>query len=239
MYGRLPAEFLKRKRDFSPLLVHLTRDNHPDSKEPQKAKEVLERILLQRKLRAFSPYCLFNSEIEADKQLKDMFKVVCFTETPLDLVDTLIMPLEGRSLTPQPYGLVFTKEFVKQKGGNPVFYVSRGLFESLWKVFEDARKRNFDCGENCLLALVSKCDDKIDFHWEREWRIVGDMDFEYKDVFCGICPEENISEFEGKFDPITFIDPYWNIYQILDKLKQHKSVVSQVLEDIHPADLPF
>lgn len=150
--------------------------------------------------------------------IAEKFKVVCFTETPIDLIDVLLMDLEKRRYKPKPFGLVFTKEFVRQRGGNPVFYVSGSLFDSLWKAYEDAKARNFDREDNKFLALVNRCDDQIDFHWEREWRVVGNLNFDLKDVYCVLCPQGHQASFKKKFDELTFVDPDWSIYQILDTL---------------------
>ena len=55
-------EFLDKKRDFSPFLVHLTRDGIDETGNicfP--AREILEFILDEQTLRAFSyKYCLFD-----------------------------------------------------------------------------------------------------------------------------------------------------------------------------------
>ncbi len=70
-------EFLDKKRDFSPLLVHLTRDD-----EVFPAKEVLIQILTQETLKAYNHYCLFSPSLKSsnDASLQNKFKVVCFTD---------------------------------------------------------------------------------------------------------------------------------------------------------------
>ena len=125
--------------------------------------------------------------------------------------------MQGRNIVLEHYGLVFKKEYIRQQGGNPVFYVTGVLSASLWRLYQDAVESRFGGEENKLLALVNKCDESIDFHWEREWRIVGDLKFELNDIYCGLCPEIDISEFESKYR-IIFISPYWGINRILDKL---------------------
>jgi hypothetical protein len=218
MAKKLPVEFLRRKRDFSPLLVHLTKD--VESKGLS-AKDVLIKMLTEKKLLASNHYCLFDSDLKKPKNssIREKFKVVCFTETPIDLIDVLLTDLEGRYFfKPKPFGLVFTKEFIKQYGGNPVFYVAGSLFNSLWRAYEGAKGNNFDKEDNKFLALVNRCDDQIDFHWEREWRVVGNLKFELNDIFCALCPEDSMSDFEENFNELTFIDPEWGIYEILEKL---------------------
>jgi len=206
-------EFLYKKRDFSHLLVHLTRadDLYP-------AKGVLECILNEQTLRAYNYYCIFREQIKSlDRALQNKFKVVCFTETPIDQIEVLLETVQGRNIVLEAYGLVFKKDYIRKKGGNPVFYVTGSLSAPLWKLYDIATKDNFLQEENKVLALVNKCDEAIDFHWEREWRIVGNLEFELDDIYCGLCPEGDIPYFEGKYR-VKFTDPHWGINKILDKL---------------------
>jgi hypothetical protein len=175
---------------------------------------------------------LFGSDLERpdNASLREKFKVVCFTETPIDLIDVLLMDLEGRRFRPKPFGLVFTKDFIRERGGNPVFYAGASLFDSLWEIYSDAKARSFNREDNRFLSLVNKCDDTIDFHWEREWRVVGDLQFNLTDIYCALCPEEEMEYFERKFTGVPFIDPHWGINQILGKLVQRARA---------PDDIPF
>ncbi len=212
-----PEEFLEKKKDFSPYLVHLTKD---DDELSIPAKQILEWILGATTLKAFNHFCLFSSDLDKPQNasLEDKFKVVCFTETPIDQINVLLMEVWGRNFKPKPYGLVFKKDYIRQQGkGNPVFYVTGNLFDPLWQLYNDAKERNFSLGDNKVLALVNKCDEEVDFHWEREWRIVGDLQFNLDDIYCGLCPKEEIPNFESKYE-IKFIDPHWGINKILDKL---------------------
>lgn len=206
-------EFLDKKRDFSHLLVHLTRRDEEFS-----AKGVLECILNEHTLRAFGYFCIFQEELKSlDPGLQNKFRVVCFTETPIDQIEVLLERVEGRTVVLEPYGLVFKKDYIRDQGGNPVFYIAGSLSLPLWKLYNDAITTKFAGEENKVLALVNKCDETIDFHWEREWRIVGDLKFDLDDIYCGLCPQEEIPDFESKYG-VKFIDPHWGINRILDKL---------------------
>lgn len=217
-------EFLDKKRDYSPFLVHLTKDVGALNKGAYtSARYVLNTILSEKTLKVFNYYCLFNSDLESQNtSLQDLFKVVCFTETPIDQINVLLTEVSGRNFKPAPYGLVFKKEYIRQQGGNPVFYVNVNLFDPLWRLYNDAKERHFSLSDNKVLALVNRCDEQIDFHWEREWRIVGNLEFNLNDVYCGLCPEYDISYFENKYAPIIFISPEWGISKILDKLVKNK-----------------
>lgn len=226
-------EFFKRKRDFSPFLVHLTKDAVHGGQSVD-AIVILRKILDERTLKAAHYYCLFQSDLNKPENahLHDKFKVVCFTETPIDLIDVLLIEIEERYLfRPKPYGLVFKKDFIRQHEGGPVFYTTPPLYDGLWQLFMHAKETGFSFAENKALALVNKCDEDIDFHWEREWRIVGDLEFTLSDVYCGLCPEEQIKDFETKYRDVTFIDPSWDINQILDRLVEKQK--------IEPCDIPF
>ena len=208
-------EFLDRKRDFSPLLVHLTKADETCS-----AKDVLKTILNERTLKAFSHFCLFSPALRdsKDDSLQKKFKVVCFTETPIDQIDVLLMEVQGRNIKPEPYGLVFKKDYIKERGGNPVFYMTKEIATPLWELYR-ALKGTQSPSEACkLLALVTLCDQTMDFHWEREWRIVGNLEFGLDDIYCGLCRQEDIAYFEAAYKPVRFISPYWGINKILDRL---------------------
>ncbi len=216
-------EFLNKKRDYSPLLVHLTKAADEISTDGEEihipAYTVLEWILKEKTLIAFHYFCLFNSDLDSpNNPFKDLFRVACFTETPIDQIDILVNQVYGRGCKFEPYGLVFTKDYIREKEGNPVFYVGENMFDPLWQIYNDAKKRGFSLKDNKVLALVNRCDKQIDFHWEREWRIVGDLKFELSDIFCGLCPENEIPSFENNFCEIKFIDPHWGINKILQKL---------------------
>lgn len=238
MDKKLSKDFLDKKRDYSPLLVHLTKDTYDkNGKISMLAREVLQCILDEPVLRAYNYYCVFTKGPDGldnqNSSIKDLFKVTCFTETPLDQIDILLEEIPERWFTFKPYGLVFKKEYIRQQGGNPVFYVTGVLSKALWRLYKDAIKGGYNREENKLLALVNKCDDKIDFHWEREWRIVGNLQFKLNDVYCGLCPKKDMPYFESKYE-VIFIDPTWGINKILDKL-----VNLSKEKTLNAADIPF
>lgn len=213
-------ELLNKKRDYSPFLVHLTREGVDNlGNEVVSAREVLDDFILSdKKLIACNYYCLFKDKVDSlDDTNKNKFKVMCFTETPIDQIEVLLETVQGRNTILRPYGLVFKKEYVRQKGGNPVFYITGSLSAPLWSVYDNASKNNFPDVDCKVLALINKCDETIDFHWEREWRIAGNFDFALEDIYCGLCPEADIQYFESNY-PIVFIDPHWGINKILDKM---------------------
>lgn len=233
-------EFLDKKRDYSPFLVHLTRDGRDEvGNICVPAKEILDQILDEKTLRAFNyKYCYFGPNLKSQSSsLQNKFKVVCFTETPLDQIDVLLTDVIERDFKPEPYGLVFDKKYIREKEGNPVFYVTKEiakpLYDSLYKPLCAEGKGQISKKICKLLALVTLCEKKNDWHWEREWRIVGDLEFKPTDIYCGLCPEEEIPHFENKHE-VMFISPSWGINKILDKL-----VNSSKEKTLTAADIPF
>jgi hypothetical protein len=231
-------EFLNKKRDYSPFLVHLTKDCKDEQSNSLKpARDVLSLILNCKSLRAFNHFCYFSPSIAAsnDNKLQDRFKVVCFTETPIDQIDLLLSEVIERDFKPKPYGLVFTKDYIRSKRGNPVFYIIKEIAKPLWSpLYERLRKKELS-EEVCVpLALMTVCEEGNDWHWEREWRIVGDLKFELSDIYCVLCPEEEIALFEKRYSDVIFISPIWGTNKILDKL------VKTPKKNQSPAyDIPF
>lgn len=212
------TEFLDKKLDYSPMLVHLTRKD-----TEFQAKDVLGIILNENTLRAYNHHCYFSKDLDNSQSepVKNKFRVVCFTETPIGQIDVLLNKVAGRNFKPDPYGLVFKKDYIREKGGNPVFYVTKKIakpmYDFLYKEYIQGKEQVPE--ELCrLLALVNICEKGNDFHWEREWRIVGDLEFQLNDIYCGLCNEEDIPQFERNYSPVKFISPYWGINKILDKL---------------------
>ena len=104
-------EFLSKKKDYSPLLVHLTREGEINGVE-MTARDRLNSILSDKALKAFNyKYCLFGPSLDSQSSsLQDKFKVVCFTETPIDQIYVLLTEVIGRDFKLEPYGLVFEKK---------------------------------------------------------------------------------------------------------------------------------
>ena len=106
----------KRRGDVSTFMVHLTR-NTDDCKS---AKENLIDILCTRVIQPRNSKGLFY----ATEGVSDAARTVCFAETPFNAVKHLIGKHQGRGVELSPYGLVFSKDLLIQKGANPVFYVN-------------------------------------------------------------------------------------------------------------------
>jgi hypothetical protein len=235
-------DIMNFRTDISPFLVHLTKDYGGHS-----AKENLKSILRTGEIRAS------NSEISdvrfggdnlnlPDVSSRTALKSVCFTETPLEQIHCLLN-IEGRAVNLTPYGLLFLKDKCIEKGVNPVIYINNynqqnnDTFYELFNLINDPQYQNV---VKNLLPLASVFSTmvkppnavywiprEVDFTWEREWRLPAyrspfrfDKD---QDVFVGLCPHEDIEEFEREFR-IKFVDPLRNPLWYATKLVELRRI---------------
>jgi hypothetical protein len=216
------------RSDLSFFLVHLTKD---DSKSNISAKDALELILNEDAEGLCTliggPQGLFD---KVSKVPKEAIKAVSLTEAPLDQVKHFAQPIPGDpSRNYSKYGLVFSQDFIRRNGGNPCFYLNTLYSDNLKK----AALSLVDCVRyedkpECLkllpffsifgLAGAAKGKKEIDYYWEREWRVPGDLKFKRQDVFVGLCEHGNVDEFSEMYK-IPFICPDWNYDRILTNLR--------------------
>jgi hypothetical protein len=130
---------------------------------------------------------------------------VCFTEAPLVSLGTgLVNPTNFSRYA--PFGLVFTKKWIFEKGGRPVIYQSESEFREL-SDFHKWRHMRYE----------PNAAQPIDFTWEREWRIkCRRLEFQPNDVLILVPRQEWLdalrSDHEGDED-------YWAYMysQVLDR----------------------
>ena len=67
-----------------------------------------------------------------------------------------------------------------------------------------------------LLPYLNAMHERYDFAWEREWRVVGDLEFEPKDIVSVILPEDDQDE-QRRFlkRGVPVISPGWTAEQIV------------------------
>ncbi|MCD9026606.1 hypothetical protein LDO26_00050 [Luteimonas sp. BDR2-5] len=216
-------DILLFRGDISPFLVHLTKRTQQSS-----ASDVLERIIRDRKVKPGASLVSdirfggFTNQMEED-DLKSFFGATCFTETPLDEIHCLL-EVQYRNIDLEPYGLVFLKNNLAKKAVSPVLYLNNeaGDKSSVAQELFRLTETNGRTAEK-LLPLFAVFGEKIrplgaqaapvgrvDFRWEREWRQPyhkGGVEFAERDVFVGLCPNEEIDAFEAHFPGILFVDP--------------------------------
>jgi hypothetical protein len=84
------------------------------------------------------------------------FSCVCFTEAPLTAL-AQVMAANPTSMRYQPFGVMVTKDWLYAKGGRPVIYGEPAEFKDLPDTMK-YRYVRYELG-------------KVDWTWEREWRI--------------------------------------------------------------------
>lgn len=243
--ARKIEDILKTRYDVSPFLVHMTKnciieDNHTS------AKKVLKDYILRTKQLvagekpvSVASFTTKHADIDDRNQYKRFFNAVCFTEAPLPEMHCFF-DIQNRAVNFLPYGLVFLKENLKRKGVSPTFYLNNYLDDKseILNEFCDCITSNPRAAE-AILPLLSATgklikprfgdrphNDDISFYWEREWRFpfaLGNFTIEHSDLFIGLCPHDEIDEFEKYYEElfdqkILFIDPMRNIKYYSDKL---------------------
>lgn len=229
MNEREIQEILNFRTDISPFLVHLTREYNGIA-----ARENLENIIKEKTLRqsgkrvSDARFGIDDREFEEEER-KQLFGAICFTETPLNEVHCLL-EIQRRNFDLKPYGLVFMKERLSKRGVAPVFYLNNkmgdkdGVLRVLCSLGESNKTKEESKKILPLIAFFGKHitppnarapkNGEHDFLWEREWRypyICGNLVFTEEDVFVGLCPHEEIGQFEKQFSPIKFVDPIRNM----------------------------
>lgn len=227
--------------DISRFVVHLTRRY-----EGASPRQNLISLLNQRTIEARTAHCLFSplfGRLQFTDVLKNRFKTVCLTETPLSQISRLCSPLAGHKINLQPYGLVFYKTTVLERGGSPAIYINahgtqirafllqqfrdhfRGI-RSLRRFALDQRQYHEQIIQ--YYSLINIIASHHDFTWEREWRFSGDFKFKYIDIiaiiardpdrFTEYCQEHITGPRSRSLRKIPVISPNWNYEQIVDTM---------------------
>lgn len=209
-----------KRSDLSFLLVHLTRDR--DSLVSILTKQNGDCTLKGNRIGYFGDFEGLSEEDVTG---------VGLTEAPLDQIKHFAKPLEGDSPRRySKYGIVFDQAFVRKAGGNPCFYVNTLTDYALRDTLIDLAKQcsnNSDTSVRKLLLYFnifgrtgqSTGQKEIDFYWEREWRVPGNLSFRYEDVFVGLCEDEDVKWFTQMYPEIPFVCPDWNYDRILKRLR--------------------
>lgn len=192
----------KVRSDLSPFLIHLTRKT-----DSGVALENLASMLGDQRIKAQSVQNLFMHEprrLGFSDLLTKKFRSVSFTEIPLEQIRVVTDPSIARDVKLEPCGLVFASDFVRRQGAGRVNYVDarsdagvrdmmladfRKAFRTI-KFYRDFARKHHDA--DARIANYVRTDTvtvKRDFQWEREWRLVGDLTFQFTDLIAIICPQ--------------------------------------------------
>lgn len=167
--------------DISPYLAHFTSSKYPkgfksddnptNSFKYFSAEKRLISILNGKKILASQVPWVGNH------------RAVCLTECPWTSLIT-------HTLQYSSYGIGFKKEFVFSQGGGPVYYVRADMFKNqTWNPSVLPFVTPFwpSYAPSSLKAVVKMT--KCDYTHEREWRVAGDLSFDYSDIEFVILPD--------------------------------------------------
>jgi hypothetical protein len=155
-------------------------------------------------------------------------KSVCFTEIPLQYSARIARRKSA-------FGLGFTKFFIRDRGGQPVWYVEKGSDQEM------ALNALIATSPHHLSQLAPFIDirgnhngKRYEFDWEREWRVNGDLRFNPQDVAFLMLPENYHDLARNFFEDARheqtgpaylhcpYIDPFWDEAKILQVANQIK-----------------
>ena len=219
-----PNEVTEHRNDISRFMVHLTRDDSDEWKSGGgSARKNFLSIFRERRIMATNPHCLHANRV--GDSLRKKLKVSCFSEMPLNAIRHATKPIKGRKIQLEPYGFVFSREFILENGGQEVTYVNsyganKLVREGYDKVFEIAKKGKFKGEMWKVLPFLSAMHERCDFHWEREFRILGDLKFKRSNLICVILPEEGLGPFKFSLAQkgVAWISTGWGYEKIVEKL---------------------
>jgi hypothetical protein len=129
--------------DISDWLVHFV-----SSSTDGEAFDVLRTILDEGRLRG------------SGKLIKGGYPCVCFTEAPLDKIGPTVAEAAVSGLRYKPFGIVVRKDWLYGCGGRPVIYGPPSDFEDL----PDSLRWRY-------MRFEPTSTPRVDFTWEREWRV--------------------------------------------------------------------
>lgn len=190
-------QLLHRRTDLSTFVVHFTRNAAETS-----GLDNLRSILRCRKLEARNVYGMAGCLANKFPAVKDSQRVVCFTETPLEHAWMMCSDIDGRAVEFDGFGIAFTKTFARRHGVNPIWYldITPGhdwLTNAVAGLRDAAAADPEKLPEAHILKLTPFIEQmgnpvgtRKEFWWEREWRHVGDIDFDVSDIVVVFASEE-------------------------------------------------
>jgi hypothetical protein len=222
-------DVLNRRTDLSTFVVHLTRDREQEIGWTT-AREALEAIIEQRCLRAGRPMGMAKEQDDPCDPAKQTQRVICFSETPLEHIYSLVADIEGRQIQLRPYGVAMTKLTARRRGISPIWYVNQtsGFDWKTVHAISELKKKAVDDGnfhEQPIARLTPFLESmgtwsegsRKEFWWEREWRHVGSLWLPDRGVIW-LCPEADMGAFREKVGDSPLIDPTWGLEQIIAHL---------------------
>lgn len=157
----------------------------------------------------------------------------------------LVRDVPGRSIVLEPFGFCFRKRFLIKSGAQQAIYVnsygSNGWLKdsamALYKRFVAAG--NIEDPEWRLLPFLNVMHEKYDFSWEREWRVLGGLDFKLSDLVCVVLPETGEDDIKSVFAEIGIaaISPGWRYEQIVEQLASQQRATKEAAKALKRIEL--
>lgn len=165
--------------DLSRWLVHLTR-----------SEEDLFSILKTGRIEARMHYGAGRSY----SNVRDGHRSVCLTEIPLHEL--------GRMTAKRPWGIVFDKERLRAKfNAQPVWYISdpspqlEALDAAMYEAVGNEASPIWKLTPFMERVRSRQSESPNDWRWEREWRVLGNIQFVLADVAMIVVDDEGASAF--------------------------------------------
>jgi len=169
--------------DIAYSLIHFTRGEGQNS-----AYESLRKIVKERRL------------LGSDRMIRGGYPCICFSEAPYDLLTCGLTNSDGYGRY-SGYGLIFSKQYIFDLGGRPVIYQPDCEYDMLpdshrW------RHVRFDLS-----------DPKVDFTWEREWRVQSSaMSFTKNDLSIVLPDDDAQKRFVADIERDSFHEAWsWSV----------------------------
>lgn len=161
---------IAERNDITGYLIHLTKGKEIEN-EKFNVFEILIKILKDKKL--------IGSTTESGFIVGDK-RAVCFQESPIYSLSQNIYYeqklFKEEKLKKKRYvgvGLMFTKPYIYKKGGRPVIYDKTTEAKKYLPKDQWWRIVNYDLSDE---------NNIIDWTYEREWRVEGELEFELSDI---------------------------------------------------------
>jgi hypothetical protein len=120
--------------------------------------------------------------IASDRNIRGGFKCVCFSEAPIAILAQMLVHERPRYM---PFGVMVDKVWLFSQGGRPVIYQSDTEYEDLPEPLRHRHVR---------YEPSNAVDKGVDWTWEREWRIPGDVIFRPDQVTL-VVPSRDFPDF--------------------------------------------
>lgn len=164
-----------RRIDLSNYLIHFTKGVNEEDESG--AYNNLKSIIVNQRL------------IANNGDIRGGYNCVCFTEAPIECLKMAngIVCYNGKKKYSN-YGIMIPKIEIYNLGGRPAIYTDKEDFG----ILPEKLKHRFVILEP--LKEIRQTKNKCDFTWEREWRMLGDLDLKTLSNYEIIVPTNSVGK---------------------------------------------